>query len=78
MFMTAVLATEAQVTLRTGSAFTDAHPRFAESGPFRILDSRWLPSTFDGPLVLRTLIDSVALPGNPHWVGDEDFDVIMH
>ena len=74
--MTAVLATEAQVTLRTGSVFTDAHPRFAETGPFRILDSRWLPSTFGGPLVLRTLIDSITTPGDPHWVCDEDIDVI--
>lgn len=74
--MTAVLATEAQVVLRAGSVFADAHPRFAETGPYRILDSRWLPSTLDGPLVLRTLIDSVAHPGTPHWVGDDDFDVI--
>jgi hypothetical protein len=74
--MTAVLATEVQATLRAGSVFADAHPRFAETGPFRILDSRWLPSTFDGPLVLRALIDSVGTPGNPHWVCDEDIDVI--
>ncbi len=74
--MTAVLATEVQVTLRAGSAFTDAHPRFADTGPFRILDSRTVPSTFHGPLVQRTLIDSVAFPGAPHWVGEDDFDVI--
>ncbi|WIE81101.1 hypothetical protein [Curtobacterium sp. MCSS17_016] len=75
--MTAALATEVQVTLRAGSVFTEAHPRFAGSGPFRILTSRMLPGTFDGPLVMRTLIDSVAAPGTPHWVGDDDFDVII-
>jgi hypothetical protein len=74
--MTAALATEVQVTLRAGSAFTDAHPSFATTGPFRILDSRWLPGTFDGPLVLRTLIDSVATPGFPHWVCDDDITTI--